>query len=58
MTNNLESANIARRFTSLGYGGVGAGSAKITKDDIQSTHLTMNMFLWDLITECQRSNLQ
>lgn len=34
-TNNLEFANIARRFTSLGYGGVGAGSAKITKDDIQ-----------------------
>ena len=34
-TNNLEFANIARRFTSLGYGGVGASSAKITKDDIQ-----------------------
>ena len=34
-TNNLEFANIARRFTSLGYGGVGVGSAKITKDDIQ-----------------------
>lgn len=34
-TNNLDYANIARRFTSLGYGGVGAGSAKITKDQIQ-----------------------
>ena len=34
-TDNLELADKARRFTSLGYGGVGAGSAKITKDDIQ-----------------------
>lgn len=35
-TNNIDLADKARRFTSLGYGGVGAGSAKITKDDIQS----------------------
>ena len=35
-TNDIDLANKARRFTSLGYGGVGAGSAKITKDDIQS----------------------
>ena len=34
-TNNLEFANIARKDLFLGYGGVGASSAKITKDDIQ-----------------------
>lgn len=35
-TNNQEWANIARKFTSLGYGSLSANSAKISKDDIQS----------------------
>ena len=51
-TNNLEFANIARRFTSLGYGGVGASSAKITKDDIQHPSYNRHVSL-DLTTECQ-----
>ena len=35
-TNNKDLADKARRFTSLGYGSLSAGSAKITKDDIQN----------------------
>lgn len=34
-TNNPELANIARRFTSLGYAGVSGKQAKITRKDIQ-----------------------
>ena len=34
-TNNPELADIARRFTSLGYAGVSAKQAKITRKDIQ-----------------------
>ena len=34
-TNNYELANIARRFTSLGYAGVSGKQAKITRQDIQ-----------------------
>ena len=34
-TNNPELADIARRFTSLGYAGVSGKRAKITRDDIQ-----------------------
>lgn len=34
-TNNVELADIARRFTSLGYAGVSAKQAKITRNDIQ-----------------------
>mgnify|MGYP006153081187 FL=1 len=34
-TNNPELANIARRFTSLGYAGVSGNQAKITRKDIQ-----------------------
>ena len=34
-TNNPELANIARRFTSLGYAGVSGKQAKITRRDIQ-----------------------
>lgn len=34
-TNNPELADIARRFTSLGYAGVSANQAKITRKDIQ-----------------------
>ena len=44
-TNNLDLANKARRFTSLGYGGVGAGSAKITKNDIQSPYYNRHVSL-------------
>lgn len=35
-TNNSAWADNARRFTSLGYGSLSAGSAKITKNDIQN----------------------
>lgn len=35
-TNDLELANNARRFSSLGYAGIGASKGKITKDDIQN----------------------
>ena len=34
-TNNVEFADVARRFTSLGYAGVSAKQAKITRNDIQ-----------------------
>lgn len=34
-TSNVELADIARRFTSLGYAGVSAKQAKITRNDIQ-----------------------
>lgn len=35
VTNDLELATRVRRFSSLGYAGVGAGKGKITKEDIQ-----------------------
>jgi len=35
VTDDLELATMVRRFSSLGYAGVGAGKAKITKTDIQ-----------------------
>lgn len=35
ITNNVALADIARRFTSLGYAGVSAKQAKITRNDIQ-----------------------
>lgn len=35
VTNDLELATTVRRFSSLGYAGVGAGKGKITKEDIQ-----------------------
>lgn len=35
VTNDLKLANEVRRFSSLGYAGIGANKGKITKDDIQ-----------------------
>lgn len=42
-TNNVELADIARRFTSLGYAGVSAKQAKITRNDIQDPNYSRHV---------------
>lgn len=44
-TNNENYANEARRFSSLGYAGVGASKGKITKDDIQNPNYDRHVSL-------------
>jgi perosamine synthetase len=42
-TNNVALADIARRFTSLGYAGVSAKQAKITRNDIQDPNYSRHV---------------
>jgi perosamine synthetase len=42
-TNNLNWANDARKFTSLGYGSLSADSAKITKNEIQNPNFNRHV---------------
>ncbi len=45
ITNNEDLANKIRRFSSLGYAGVGAGKGKITKKDIQDPNYERHVSL-------------
>jgi perosamine synthetase len=45
ITNDLELANNARRFSSLGYAGVSAKQGKITRDDIQDPNYSRHVSL-------------
>ena len=45
ITNNEDLAHRIRRFTSLGYAGVGAGKGKITKKDIQDPNYERHISL-------------
>ncbi|BDB54711.1 GDP-perosamine synthase [Flavobacterium ammoniigenes] len=42
-TKNVEYADVARRFTSLGYAGVSAKQAKITRNDIQDPNYSRHV---------------
>ena len=44
-TNDVKLANIARRFTSLGYAGLSGSKAKITKNDIQDPNYNRHISL-------------
>ena len=45
ITNNVDLANNARRFSSLGYAGVSATQGKITRDDIQDPNYSRHVSL-------------
>jgi perosamine synthetase len=45
ITNDLDLANNARRFSSLGYAGVSAKQGKITRDDIQDPNYSRHVSL-------------
>lgn len=45
ITNNMDLANNARRFSSLGYAGVSAKQGKITRDDIQDPNYSRHVSL-------------
>ena len=45
ITNNIDLANNARRFSSLGYAGVSAIKGKITRDDIQDPNYSRHVSL-------------
>ena len=45
ITNNIDLANNARRFSSLGYAGVSAKQGKITRDDIQDPNYSRHVSL-------------